>query len=87
MYQTMVNFRMDTDDKVALEALCEKLGLTLSTAFKIFAKKMLREQRIPFDVFIDNFYSENNIRYLEKVVAEIDSGSAPLLEHSLIEED
>ena len=87
MCQTMVNFRMDTDDKVALEALCGKLGLTLSTAFKIFAKKMLREQRIPFDVSIDNFYSENNIRYLEKVVAEIDSGSAPLLEHSLIEEE
>lgn len=65
MYQTMVNFRMDTDDKVALEALCEKLGLTLSTTFKIFAKKMLREQRTPFDVSIDNFYSENNIRYLE----------------------
>ncbi len=50
-------------------------------------KKMLREQRIPFDVSIDNFYSENNIRYLEKVVAEIDSGSAPLVEHSLIEEE
>ena len=87
MSQTMVNFRMDTDDKVSLEALCEKLGLTLSTAFKIFAKKMIREQRIPFDVSIDNFYSESNIRYLEKVVAEIDSGSAPLSAHSLIEED
>lgn len=64
-----------------------KLGLTISTAFKIFAKKMIREQRIPFDVSIDNFYSEDNIRYLEKVVAEIESGSARLSEHTLIEAD
>ena len=47
MYQTMVNFRMDTDDKVALEALCEKLGLTLSTAFKIFAKKCFVSNESP----------------------------------------
>ncbi len=71
MSQTMVNFRMDTDDKASLEELCEKLGLTVSTAFKIFAKKMIREQRIPFDVSIDNFYSEDNIRYLQKVLKGI----------------
>ena len=39
MSQTIVNFRIDTEDKISLEQLCDNLGLSLSTAFKIFAKK------------------------------------------------
>lgn len=34
----------------------------------------------------DLFYSPSNIGYLEKVTAEIDSGTAKLSEHELIEE-
>ena len=52
----------------------------------MFAKKVIREKRIPFDVALDPFYSENNICYLEKVVSDIDSGKAKLVEHELIEE-
>lgn len=86
MSQTIVNFRIDTEDKISLEQLCDNLGLSLSTAFKIFAKKMIREQRIPFDVSLDNFYSENNLKYLEKVITDIESGSANLAEHQLLED-
>lgn len=86
MSQTIVNFRIDTEDKISLEQLCDNLGLSLSTAFKIFAKKMIREQRIPFDVSLDNFYSENNLKYLERVITDIESGSANLAEHQLIED-
>lgn len=32
------------------------------------------------------FYSESNIKYLEKVIADIESGKAKLVEHDLIEE-
>ena len=85
MSQTIVNFRIDTEDKISLEQLCDNLGLSLSTAFKIFAKKMIREQRIPFDVSLDNFYSENNLKYLERVITDIEAGSANLAEHQLIE--
>ena len=34
-----------------------------TTAFTIFAKKVSREKRIPFDVSVDPFYSESNMRY------------------------
>ena len=34
----------------------------------------------------DLFYSPSNIEYLKKVTAEIDSGTAKLSEHELIEE-
>lgn len=77
---------MDTDEKNSFETICEQLGLSVSSAFKIFAKKVVRERRIPFDVSLDNFYSPSNIRYLEKVASEIDSGKASLSEHELIED-
>jgi addiction module antitoxin, relB/dinJ family len=32
------------------------------------------------------FYSESNMKYLEKVIADIESGKAKLVEHDLIEE-
>ena len=86
MSQSMINFRMDIDEKNSFESICEQLGLTVTTAFKMFAKKVIREQRIPFDVSIDPFYSPSNISYLEKVTSEIDSGRAKLVEHDLIEE-
>lgn len=58
----------------------------MTTAFTIFAKKMTREKRIPFDVSVDPFYSESNMTYLKKVVEDIESGKAVLVEHELIEE-
>ena len=86
MAQVLVNFRMDADDKKGMEEVCRELGMSMSTAFNIFAKKLRREKRIPFDVSIDPFYSEANIKHLEKVISEIDSGKATLIEHTLIEE-
>ena len=85
MAQTMVNFRMDTEEKDTFEDICEQLGLTVSTAFKMFVKKVIREQRIPFDLSLDPFYSKPNIQYLEKVTQEIDSSKAVLSEHELVE--
>ena len=87
MAQTLVNFRIDEDLKKEMEKICSELGITMSTAFNIFAKKMTREKRIPFDVSIDPFYSESNIRHLEKVVEDIKTGKAKLEEHELIEEE
>ena len=87
MAQALVNFRMDRDLKQSMEETCKELGLTMTTAFTIFAKKMSREKRIPFDVSIDPFYSENNIKYIEKIISEIESGKAKLVEHDLIEDE
>jgi len=47
-----VNFRMDAELKRNMEELCDDLGMSMTTAFTIFAKRMTRERRIPFDVLI-----------------------------------
>ena len=86
MAQVLVNFRLDEEDKKGMEEVCKDLGMSMSTAFTIFAKKMRREKRIPFEVSVDPFYSDTNMAYLKKVIAEIDSGQARLVEHGLIEE-
>ncbi len=87
MAQTMVNFRMDEDLKKNMESTCKELGMNMSTAFIIFAKKVAREKRIPFDVSVDPFYSEENMKRLEKIISDIDSGKAKLVEHDLVEVD
>jgi len=86
MAQAMINFRMDEELKKSMEETCRDLGLSMTTAFTIFAKKMTREKRIPFEVSVDPFYSESNMTYLKKVVEDIESGKAVLVEHELIEE-
>ena len=86
MAQVLVNFRLDEEDKKGMEEICHELGMSMSTAFTIFAKKMRREKRIPFDVSIDPFYSESNVSYLKKILEEIDSGQVILKEHQLIED-
>lgn len=81
-----VNFRLDEEVKKSMEQVCSDLGLSMSSAFTIFAKKVSREKRIPFDVSIDPFYSESNIRHLEKKMEEYKAGRLQLAEHELIEE-
>lgn len=86
MAQTMVNFRMDENLKKNMEQVCNDMGMSMTTAFTIFAKKVSREKRIPFEVSADPFYSENNIKYLESVISDIETGKSKLTEHDLIED-
>lgn len=86
MSQTVnVNFKLDSDVKKSMEKACADMGLSLSAAFTIFAKKVVRERRIPFEVSADPFYSESNIRYLEGMMDDVKTGKAHFAEHELIE--
>lgn len=86
MSQVLVNFRMDGELKKDMDAICRELGMNMTTAFVIFARKMTREKRIPFDVSVDPFYSEENMAYLKKVTGEIDARRTKLAQHELIED-
>ena len=50
MAQTNVNIRMDENTKKAFDAFCSEIGLSVSSVFNMFAKTVVREQRIPFEV-------------------------------------
>lgn len=50
MAQTAFSIRMDDGLKRDFSQFCENIGMTMSTAFVVFAKATLRERRIPFEI-------------------------------------
>ena len=85
MSTSNINIRIEESTKRDLESVCKELGLSVTTAFTIFAKKMCRERRIPFDVAIDPFYSTENLDHRRRSVSELDSGRG--LERGLLDAD
>ena len=82
-----VNFKIDEDIKKRMERACAAMGLSMTAAFTMFAKKVGNEYLIPFEVSADPFYSESNMRHLENVMRDIKEGKAHFSEHDLIEVD
>ncbi|MBT1170801.1 type II toxin-antitoxin system RelB/DinJ family antitoxin [Bifidobacterium sp. SO4] len=74
MTTTLVNVRLDEQTKKDMSEVCNELGLSMSAAFNIFAKAVVRERRIPFEVTADPFYSPANMRHLARSVAQLDAG-------------
>ena len=72
MAQTMVNFRMDEKLKEKMEKTCKDMGLSVTAAYTMFATKVTREQRIPFEVTADPFFSEENMDRLRKNMAQME---------------
>ena len=87
MAQANLSVRIDEKDKKSFEEFCNETGMNVSVAINMFIKTVLREHKLPFEIKADPFYSKSNIEYLEKIVANINSGKAKLEEHELIEED
>jgi len=74
MAQVLVNIRMDEELKKSMEHTCQALGMNMTTAFTIFARKMSREKRIPFEVSVDPFYSEINMVAISEAAMQIENG-------------
>jgi len=85
MAQTTFSVRMDSEIKKQLDDFCTQVGMNTTTAFNLFARAVLREKRLPFDVTTesDPFYSESNLAHLRRGVAALNSGKG--VEHDMIE--
>lgn len=75
MAQTSINIRMEEELKKKFEEICNDLGLNMSVAFNVFAKAVVREQGIPFEVSLkkDTFYNEANMERLTQSLASLKS--------------
>lgn len=62
---------MDSSLKQQMDSICSELGMSLTTAFTIFAKKVCRE-KIPFEVSVDPFYSKENMEILRRSIAQME---------------
>jgi DNA-damage-inducible protein J len=50
MAQTTFSVRMDSEVKKQFDDFCSQVGMNTTTAFNIFARAVLREKRLPFDI-------------------------------------
>jgi DNA-damage-inducible protein J len=85
MATTSVTIRMDEDLKKQAETLFDEIGINMTTAFTIFAKAAVRQQKIPFELASDPFYSEKNQTRLYKAAKDMDAGKWTA--HELVEAD
>ena len=85
MAQTNINIRMDKKLKEEFDKFCSDIGMSMTTAMCIFAKMAVREQRIPFEITADPFYSSANIKRLEKAAKDVENGKITV--HELIEDE
>ena len=72
MAQTNVNIRKDAELKRQFEEFCADVGMSMTTAFTVFAKKTVRENRIPFSVDreIPNEETREAIEETQRMIAD-----------------
>lgn len=80
-----VSFRMDDTLKRQTESILEELGLNMTTAMTMFAKTIVREQRLPLDLSIDPFYSAANQSRLKRAIENYESGKSEPIKKSVEE--
>ena len=83
MAQTTLSVRMDDSLKSDFDKVCNELGLSMTTAITMLAKQMTREKRLPFEVSVDPFYSEENLARLRRSIAQMESTGGTVHEVNL----
>ena len=74
MSQTTISVRMDDNLKRDFDHICNELGLSMTAAITMLAKKMTREKRLPFEVSMDPFYRSSNLTALQESIAQMQEG-------------
>ncbi len=83
--QANLSVRVDSKDKQAFEAFCDQAGMNVSVAINMFVKEVIREQRLPFIVKADPFYSAENMKRLRRSIAQMEATGGTV--HELVDID
>ena len=67
MAKVNVNVKLENDLKKEFEQICDDLGITMTAAFTMLAKQMVREQRIPFEVTMKPSSDQRMRAYFDKL--------------------
>ena len=73
---TTVSLRLDDNMKKELDEMCGEMGMNITTFFMVYAKRALRDRKIPFEISapVDPFYSKSNMIQIDKAIAQVGSG-------------
>ena len=88
MAQTAFTVRMDADVKKRFDELCKDFGMSSNTAFNMFARAVIKSERIPFDVESEErAFIERMTRLTEKARQQaIANGTANMTMEEIDEE-
>ena len=67
---SQVSFRIDEKLKNDGERLFKSMGMNMSVAITVFIQQSLQRGKLPFEVVGDPFYSDSNMRELERRARE-----------------
>ena len=87
MAQTTITFRTDAETKKDFDEFCSEVGMNASVAFNIFMRATVNAGELPFRVRSprrindDKYFSGENLKRIERSVAQADAGQ--LTEHEL----
>ena len=73
---TTVSLRFEDGMKRELDEMCSEMGMNLTTFFMVYAKRALRDRKIPFDITAptDPFYTKTNLKQIEKAAEQVKCG-------------
>ena len=80
-----ISFRVDDEIKKKAERTFDDIGISMSAAINIYLKTVVRENRIPFELSADPFYSDENMSRLRESIRQVRDGKKKLTEHEIIE--
>lgn len=66
MATTSITIRMDENLKKQAEQLFDELGMNMTTAFTVFAKAAVRQQKIPFELAASHVPNAETIMAMEE---------------------
>lgn len=82
--QSNLSIRVDSKDKLAFETFCEQAGMNVSVAVNMFIKEVIREQKLPFIVKADPFYSAANMKRLRRSIEQMEATGGTI--HEIIDD-
>lgn len=63
-----ISLRIDKDIRKEMTNVCDELGLSLSAAFNMYAKAVVREKRIPLTLDLKEAYNTKTAKSIKNVV-------------------
>lgn len=63
-----ISLRIDKDTRKKMVKVCDELGLSLSTAFNMYAKVVAREKKIPLKLDLNDYYNNDTKKSMKNVI-------------------
>lgn len=66
MASTLIQFRADDTDKIEASQICDSLGISLQTYFKMCMTRLIKERGIPFSMKLDDQQDNSALSALKR---------------------